>query len=144
MVYITKWLHASLRRVATAQKRIAADIRRGTREAAAVVEEEVLSSVAATAWRVESDDPGSEPPSVDFDDAAEEPTPAESGAYRFRRAPVFGDRSRPRTRQDQSTERKLRAIVQLLAAYGILENLTRQQQERLLAGLRKILEASEQ
>ena len=144
VVYITKWLHASLRRVATAQKRIAADIRRGTREAAAAEEEEVLSSVAATAWRVESDDPGAKPPPVDFDDSAAEPTSVESGAYRFRREPVFGERSRQRTRLDQSTERKLRAIVQLLAAYGILENLTKQQQERLLAGLRKILEASEQ
>ena len=144
VVYITKWLHASLRRVATAQKRIAADIRRGTREAAAAEEEEVLSSVAATAWRIESDDPGSKPPPVDFDDSAEEPTSVQPGAYRFRRAPVFGERSRQRTRQDQSTERKLRAVVQLLAAYGVLENLTRRQQERLLAGLRKILEASEQ
>ena len=144
VVYITKWLHASLRRVATAQKRIAADIRKGTREAAAAEEEEVLSSVAAAAWRIESDDPGSKPPPVDFDDSAGEPTSVESGAYRFRRAPVFGERRRQRTRQDQSTERKLRAIVQLLAAYGILENLSKQQQERLLAGLRKILEASEQ
>lgn len=144
VVYITKWLHASLRRVATAQKRIAAEIRKDTRQAAAVEEEEVLSNVAATAWQVESDDPGSKPPPVDFDDSAEEPMSVESGAYRFRRAPVFGQRSRQRTRQDQSTERKLRAIVQLLAAYGILENLTKQQQERLLAGLRKILEASEQ
>ena len=34
-MYITKWLHASLRRVATVQKRIAADIRKAYREAAA-------------------------------------------------------------------------------------------------------------
>ena len=144
VVYITKWLHASLRRVATAQKRIAADIRRDTREAAAAEEEEALSSVAAEAWRDESDDPGAEPPPVEFDDAADKPTPAEPGAYRFRRGPVFGERYGRRTRQDESIERKLRAIVQLLAAYGVLESLTDQQQERLLAGMRKILEASDQ
>ena len=142
VVYITKWLHAALRRVATAQKRIAADIRRETREAAAADEEEALSSVAAGAWRAESDDPGAEPPPVEFDDAADEPTSVQSGAYRFRRVPVFGERERQSTRQDASTERKLRAIVQLLAAYGILDSLTAQQQERLLAGMRKILEAS--
>ena len=144
VVYITKWLHASLRRVATAQKRIAADIRRDTREAAAAEEEEALSSVAAGAWRDESDDPGAEPPPVEFDDAADKPTSAEPGAYRFRRGPVFGERHGRRTRQDESIERKLRAIVQLLAAYGVLESLTAQQQERLLAGMRKILEASDQ
>ena len=42
-----------------------------------------------------------------------------------------------------SSERKLRTIVQLLAAYGILDSLTSQQQERLLAGMREILKASD-
>ena len=144
VVYITKWLHASLRRVATVQKRIAAEIRAATREAAAAGEEEALSSVAARAWRDESDDPGAEPPPVEFDDAADESPSAELGAYRFRRGPVFGEREGRRTRQHESAERKLRAIVQVLAAYGILESLTDQQQERLLAGMRQILEASDQ
>ena len=144
VVYITKWLHASLRRVATVQKRIAAEIREASREAAAAGEEEALSRVAARAWRYESDDPGAEPPPVEFDDAADEPTSAESGAYRFRRGPVFGEQERRRTLLGESNERKLRAMVQLLAAYGILEGLTDQQQERLLAGMRQILEASGQ
>ncbi len=144
VVYITKWLHASLRRVATVQKRIAADIRLATRAAAAAEEEEALTSVAARAWRDESDDPGAEPPPVEFDDAAAGPTPAQPGAYRFRRGPVLGERGRRPTLQDESTERKLRAIVQLLAAYGVLESLTDRQQERLLAGMRKILESSDQ
>ena len=144
VVYITKWLHASLRRVATVQKRIAAEIRAVTREAAATEEEEALSSIAARAWRDESDDPGAEPPPVEFDDAADEPTSAKLGAYRFRRGPVFGEREGRRTLLDESNERKLRAIVQILAAYGILESLTDQQQERLLAGMRQILDASDQ
>ena len=144
VVYITKWLHASLRRVATVQKRIAAEIRAATRETATAGEEEALSRVAVRAWRDESDDPGAEPPPVEFDDAADEPTSAEPGAYRFRRGPVFGEREGRRTLLDESNERKLRAIVQILAAYGIFESLTHQQQERLLAGMRQILEASDQ
>ena len=143
-VYITKWLHASLRRMATVQKRIAAEIREATREAAAAEQEEALSSLVAQAWQDESDDPGAEPPPVEFTDAATKPTPAEPGAYRFRRGPVFGEREGRRTRRDESAERKLRTIVQLLAAYGILDSLTDQQQERLLAGMRQILEASDQ
>ena len=144
VVYITRWLHASLRRVATVQKRIAAEIRAATREAAAVEEEEALSSVAVRAWQDESDDLGAEPPPVEFADAADEPTPAKLGAYRFRRGPIFGEREGRRTSRDDAAERKLRAIVQVLAAYGILESLTDQQQERLLTGMRQILEASDQ
>ena len=144
VVYITNWLHASLRRMATVQKRIASEIRQTNRAAAAAEEEEALSGVAAQAWRVESDDPGAEPPPVEFDDEVDEPTSAEPGAYRFRRGPVFGEREGQRTRLDESAERKLRAIVQILAAYGLLDGLTDLQQERLLAGMRRILEASGQ
>ena len=143
VVYITRWLHAALRRVATIQKRIAADIREAKRGAAAAEEEQALSGVAARAWRDESDDSGAEPPPVEFADASEKPTSAKPGAYRFRREPVFGESERRRTRSVDSAERKLRALVQVLAAYGILESLTDQQQERLLAGMRQILEASD-
>ena len=144
VVYLTQWLHASLRRVATVQKRIAAAIRTATREAAADEEEEALSSVAARAWRDESDDPGAEPPPVDFADEADELTPARPGAYRFRREPVFRELDRRGTRRGDSAERKLRTIVQVLAAYGVFEGLTDQQQERLLSGMRQILETSDQ
>ena len=143
VVYITRWLHAALRRVATIQKRIAADIREAKREAASAEEEQALSGVAARAWRDESDDPGAEPPPVEFADASEEPTSAKLGAYRFRRETVLGEIEGRRTRSVDSAERKLRAIVQVLAAYGILESLTDQQQERLLTGMRQILEASD-
>ena len=144
VVYITRWLHASLRRVATVQKRIAAEIRSTTREAAAAEEQEALSSVASRAWQDESDDPGAEPPAVEFADETDDLTPAIPGAYLFRREPIFGERQARRTRRDDSAERKLRAIVQVLSAYGILDSLTDQQQERLLAGMRQILEASDQ
>ena len=54
VVYITKWLHASLRRVATVQKRIASEIREATREADAAGEEgdSVESRSSSMAGRV--------------------------------------------------------------------------------------------
>ena len=143
VVYITKWLHAALRRVATVQKRIAAEIREATREATAAGEAEAMLRIAARAWQEESDDPGAEPPPVEFDDGSDGSASVDSGAYRFRRGPVFGEREGRSTRQHDSAERKLRAMVQLLAAYGILESLTDQQQERLLAGMRQILDVSD-
>ena len=144
VVYIKKWLHASLRRVATAQKRIAADIRKEARDAAAAEQDAALSRVAATAWRIESDDPGAQPPQIDFDYTDGQLTLDQVVAYRFDRELIFGSSDKQHTTQHQPTERKLRAITQLLAAYGILENLTYQQQERLLAGIREILDTSAQ
>ena len=143
VVYITRWLHAALRRVATIQKRIAADIREGKRVAATAEVEQALSDIAARAWRDESDDPGAEPPPVRFGDASEKPTSSRPGAYRFKRVPIFGESEGRRNRSDDLAERKLRAIVQVLAAYGVFESLTDQQQERLLAGMCQILEASD-
>ncbi len=144
VVYITRWLHAALRRVATVQKRIAGEIRAEAREAAAAGEQETLSRIAARAWRDESDDPGAEPPPVQFADTVDEPVSSESGTYWFRRSPVFGEGEARRRSLDRSNERKLGAMVQLLAAYGILDSLTGEQQERLLAGMRQILEASDE
>ena len=143
-VYITKWLHASLRRVATVQKRIAAEIRETIRKVASAEQERALSNVAVRAWQDESDDIGAEPPPVEFTDTPEKSAVSKPGSYRFRRKPVFGEPEGRRTRRDEAAERKLRTIVQLLAAYGVLDSLTDRQQERLLAGMRQILETSDQ
>ena len=140
VVYITKWLHAALRRVATVQKRIAAEIRADARDAAAEQAEQALADVAADAWKEESDDPGAEPPPVEFEGDDDTPTPDGAAApYRYSREKVFGASKRPK--QPSPAERKLKAVVQLLAAFDVLDDLTVDQQERLLQGLRKIIEA---
>lgn len=143
VVYITKWLHAALRRVATVQKRIAADIRAEARQTAAAEAEQELADVAAQAWKDETDDPGAEPPPVEFeDDSPTAPASGEPAPYRYNRGAIFGPGSR--SRQPSLAERKLKAVVQLLSAYNVLDSLTAEQQERLLAGLRKIIEAPDQ
>lgn len=141
-VLITTWLHASLRRLATVQKRIAAQIRAATREEVASGESAELAWIASQAWQYERDDPGAEPPSVEFDSDSNEPDSEGFDGYRFSRELVFGRRKGRRTTADDSNERKLRTMAQILAAYGILESLTSKQQERLLAGLRRVLEIS--
>ena len=142
VVYLTKWRHAALRRVATVQKRIAADIRSEARDAAAAEAEQNLADVATEAWQEESDDPGAEPPPVEFDDDVAAPTaPGATAPYRYRHDAVFGKAKR--ASQTTPTERKMKAVVQLLAAFNVLDSLNPDQQERLLAGLRKIIEAPE-
>ena len=135
VVYITRWLHAALRRVATIQKRISGEIREDYREATAIGEEKTLSRIVTRAWQEESDDPGAEPPPIEFDDRDGGLLPVKPGTYRFSRRPIFGESKRRRTRQDQANERKLRAMIQLLAAYGVIENMTDLQREHLLAGM---------
>ena len=142
VVYITQWLHATLRRVATEQKRIAGEIRAGRRATAAEETEAAMSKVARKAWREESDDPGAEPPHVVFDEGPDESLLEEPGTYRFRRAPILGEKLGRPTVADTTTEKQMEALVQLLAAFGVLENLSEKQQERLLAGIREILGAS--
>ncbi|WP_419920326.1 ATP-binding protein [Candidatus Poriferisodalis sp.] len=142
VVYITQWLHATLRRVATAQKRIAGEIRAGRRATAAEETQAAMSNVARKAWREESDDPGAEPPHVMFDEGLDQSLPEEPGTYRFRRAPILGEKTARPTAADMTTEKQMEALVQLLAAFDVLENLSEPQQERLLAGIREILETS--
>ncbi|MDE0322153.1 MAG: ATP-binding protein [Acidimicrobiaceae bacterium] len=143
VVYITQWLHATLRRVATEQKRIAAEIRSGRRATVAEKAQAAMSNVARKAWREESDDPGAEPPRVVFEERPDKSMFEEPGTYRFRREPILGEKPARSTGADTTTENRMQALVQLLAAFGVLENLSEQQQERLLAGIREILEASE-
>lgn len=144
VAYITKWLHAALRRFATVQKKISGEIRAQKAAAAEAAKEESLSDVAAEAWRAESDDPGAEPPPVVFSDEPSEDLFARPGAYRFKREPILGPQTGQRASQDTTTERQMEAIVQLMAAFGVLDNLSAQHQQRLLSGIRKIIEASTQ
>ena len=142
VVYLTQWLHATLRRVATEQKRIAGEIRTERRATTASETQAAVSDIARRAWREESDDPGAEPPHVVFDEGPDESLFEEPGTYRFRRKQILGEKTARPTVTDTTTERQMQALVQLLAAFGVLENLSEQQQERLLAGVREILEAS--
>lgn len=142
VVYITQWLHATLRRVATEQKRISAEIRAESRAASAAETEATVSNIVRKAWREESDDPGAEPPNVVFEESPGESLFEEPGTFRFRRAPILGDKPSRVTVADTSAEKQMEALVQLLAAFDVLDHLSEQQQERLLAGIRKILEAS--
>lgn len=139
-VYIKKWLHAALRRLATVQKKIAADIRKSSREIAVAEEQKALSDVVTKAWQEETDDPGAKPPSVAFDRSPNQSSTSEPGAYRFRHDIVLGKGGRYHSQRSDSIEQRLRAIVQLLAAFGLLEDLSERQQERLLIGIREIIQ----
>ena len=147
VVFITNWLHSALRRLATTQKSLAKGIREENRREETQRREDAQDAIVSEAWDEQSDFEGESPPPVTFDEP--EPTGSSktsetsgSGGYRMSRPAVFGE-GRANTEQTKSTERLLRAIGQLLAAYGFLDTLQEAERERLFERLRRIIETEQ-
>ena len=143
-VFITKWLHSALRQLATAQKRLASETREDTRIASAMIAFSEIERVALDAWINEIEDPASRPPAVEFSSTGKK---AEStgDAYVFSRSAIVGDPTMRRTAQGQTRsallEEKLKAIIQVLASFELLDGLSASRQTRLLRAIYGILEA---
>jgi hypothetical protein len=145
-VFITKWLHSALRQLATAQKRLAAEIRtqaRGESTDAAVSE---ILRVATHVWQQEADDPAAFPPTIELAEAGEKPSAAAADSYVFSRSAVIPERERTRTAKTKASnailEEKLKGIAQVLASFGLLDKVSKRKQEQLLRAIFEILEAS--
>jgi hypothetical protein len=145
VVYLTRWLHSALRRLATAQKKVAADIRNSARGSSAKDARSKLDEIVAEAWEAQTGDPDLSPPSVSFAEPSAEDDEASDVGYRFNRSSVLGPTSRPRGKQQRARanlkEQKLKAIAKVLAAYGVLDLLESDDQERLLNALYRVLDA---
>lgn len=106
-----------------------------------------IDEVAASVWETEFDDPGASPPLIELTATGAK---AESGldSYVFAREVVAPSSASRRTGKGQArtevVEAKLKAIAQILAAYGMLDTLSRGRQESLLRAIYRILSASEE
>ncbi|TWC72006.1 ATP-binding protein [Herbaspirillum sp. SJZ099] len=144
-VFITKWLHNALRQLASAQKRLASQVRATTREegADAVINE--ISRVATDAWQREHDDEAAFPPAIQLD-ANSSKLAATGESYVFSRTSIIPKRDKVRTTKSKAAdaiqEEKLKGIAQVLASYGLLDKLSKKKQEQLLRAIFEILEAS--
>jgi hypothetical protein len=145
-VYITKWIHSSLRQLATAQKRLAGGVREQVRDEQ---KDEVVSGIRAVArdtWAAEADDPASQPPSVELVDAGAK-TKLDSNSYAFDRsvvAPQRGQKQTPKSKIRRAVlDEKLKAITQVLASFGVLDTLSKPRQQKLLKAIYKILSTPE-
>lgn len=143
-VYITKWLHSALRQLASAQKRLASEVREQTRGESKDVAVSEIQRVASQVWRQENDDPGASPPSIELSNTGVK-SAASGDTYVFSRSAVVPDR--PRTQgakakaQDAILEEKLKAIAQVLASFGLLDAVPKRKQEKLLKAIYEILDA---
>ena len=146
-VYITKWLHNALRQVASAQKKIASDVREQERSETQAVAVSGIQSIARRVWEEQSGDEGSSPPPIEFQ-ATKSSSSDESDAYIFTRAATLGTDAGARTsaaRTRQSIlEEKLKAIIQTLASFELLDHLPKRKQERLIRAIYDILKAEDQ
>jgi hypothetical protein len=142
-VFITKWLHSALRQLATAQKRLANEAREQTRGEARETVLTRIQKLAVNVWKQETDDPASKPPAIDFSEPGAKSKRAVSGSYVFSRGVITQDRNKPQTSKGKVRaavlEEKLKAIIQVLASFGILDVLSKAKQEKLVKTLYKIL-----
>lgn len=146
-VYITRWLHAALRQLASAQKKLASEIRERTRGESKDVAVSGIQQVALDVWSKESGDPDSKPPHVELADS-ENKVSRRSDAYVFKRAAVVPESSKAQTPKQRThetiLEEKLKSIAQVLASFGLLDVVPKKKQEALLRAIYQILDAPEE
>lgn len=143
-VYITKWLHSALRQLASAQKRLASEVRaevRGESKSAAVT---AIQGVATKIWQEESDDVGARPPEIELSTTGKRSKSAIE-AYVFPRSAIVPQGAQNNTAKSRARnailEEKLKAIAQVLASFGLLDAVPKRKQEKLLKAIYEILDA---
>lgn len=143
-VYITKWLHSALRQLASAQKRLASEVRSQTRDENKDAAVTVIQRVASDVWQQEIDDPAGQPPSIELSITGEK-VETDGESYVYSRAAVLPSRAAAQTAKakarDDVLEEKLKAIAQVLASFGLLDAVPKRKQEKLLKAIYEILDA---
>ena len=145
-VFITKWLHSALRQLASAQKRLAGEVRAQTRDESKGAAVSEIQRVVSAVWQQEFDDPAARPPSIELSQSGKKAEAGES--YVYARAAVLPDRLGAQTSRSKARnailEEKLKAIAQVLASFGLLDAVPKRKQEKLLKAIYEILAAPEE
>ncbi|QIP03938.1 ATP-binding protein [Bradyrhizobium symbiodeficiens] len=146
VVYLTRWLHGALRQLATIQKRAASEVRSHTREQSQGSRVGAIRQIASQVWTDQTDDPASSPPTVELVED-EKSAPRKSDAYVFKRSSVTKQQTRPKAPRERARaiiiDEQLKAIAQVLASFGLIDQLTKKKQEALLRAIHAILEERE-
>ncbi len=146
-VYLTRWLHSALRQLATAQKRVASDFRGTNRADTKNQQLNQIQKIALDVWQEQTKDADSTPPSVTIEDTSAQSTLIPSADIAYNRSAIVSEKAKRNSAgakvQYQILDEKIKAIAQVLASFGLLENLSKTQQERLLKAIFEILETTE-
>lgn len=145
-VYLTIWLHSALRQLATAQKKVSTAARTVSRAKSTNLNVQKIQQLSEDYFQQAVKDTSSTPPDIKFEDE-DLLSGKETGAdtYVFSRDIIRP--FEPAKKTDAATKielieiEKLRAITQLLSAYGLLDNLPATKQKELLSGIASIIAA---
>ena len=142
-VYIARWLHNALRQLATAQKRLASEVRTEARDEQEVQFADDIKNLAIRTWQREVKDEYSSPPSVDI--IIEENNlllPENTEIVVKRPALRTGSKKRVISAHIKITNEKMKAITQIMASFRLFDKLSPQEQQRLLNAIYDVLEAN--
>jgi hypothetical protein len=147
-VYLMRWLHSALRQLATAQKRVANEIRTENRSEARTTSVNTIQKIALDVWHEVTKDIDSMPPSIAISEPDQQPLISNQTAdLVYNRSSIFPAKDFKQTAKTVSSNKildeKIKAIAQVLASFGLLDSLSMTKQERLLRAIYEILETSE-
>lgn len=146
-VFLSRWLHSALKQVTNTQKKIGNEYRNSTLIQRTDDTIGRLQNVVEKAWHGVGNDPDEPPPPVffKFNDIETISQGTEQGAYVFDRDVIFSEIKGKRSSAVGSSEtkvfeEKLKSIAQVLAAYGVFDNMSKSKQEQLLKAIGDIMD----
>lgn len=145
-VFLARWLHSALKQVTNTQKKVASGYRNTTLTQRTDDAIGRLQSVVEKEWESVGNDPDESPPPVLFETPAKDlfSQTSSPGTYVFDREVIFSEIKDKRNSAVASSEtkvfeEKLKSIAQVLAAYGVFDDMPTKKQERLLKAIGSIM-----
>jgi hypothetical protein len=140
---IQRWIHRALKQIMNTLKQLAADVRSHSIEVVQAATAVTLQNIVGQEVVRASGDTNAKPADVDISgsDIANIASERKKGRLALNASKVFQPLSQPkrtgkRNKGEQALFRKqIKAVTQVLDAYGLLENLTYDQQEALLRAI---------
>ena len=142
-VFITRWLHSAIRQLATAQKGVASKLRIHSRNETQTKKLSEIQEIASKVWKQETNDEDSSPPTVSIENGNQNDE-APNSDITFKRSIITSKKETKRSFKPSVIDEKLKAIIQVLASFGLLETLSKAKQERLLKAIYQILETADE
>lgn len=141
-VRLATWLHNAMTRAFSEQKQIASRTRKRARTETKALAEHQTDTIVASVWESEGGS-ASDVPSIEFSSESKEGLPKQTStpdADLIFVDPHVALSSTKNSAEVLNRERKLKAILQILAAYDVLGELSESQRRRLVTSIAAVLE----
>lgn len=139
-VLLTRWLHSALRQLATAQKRQAQELREAVRDSTTRDTEDRFLKIVSSANMLRTDGEGIIPSILVVAPGDKPAAFAQAVTHQLDLKRLMDEVPGGDTLPSESSLLKLRAIVQILSVYGVLDQLSPKEQDNLLGSILGVLE----